>query len=151
VPVRDDTEAYRGRLPHLLKSGRMYYVTFCTVRRECLSANARDVVLASCIHDHDVLCWIDCVVVMPDHVHLIVAPYEQASLSIVLKNMKSRSAIGVNRLMKRAGSLWQRESFDRIVRSTDNLERNRQYIFENPVRAGLVKRVEDYPWIWSPP
>ncbi len=147
MPVPDNTHAYRGRLPHFLKADRTYYVTFCTRNRE-VPPSARDVVLASCLHDHEQLCWLDTAVVMPDHVHLIVMPSEDASLPQILRRIKSASAYRINRILPRAGSLWQRESFDRIVRGGENLDVKREYILDNPVRAGLVDRVEDYPWTW---
>lgn len=150
MPVGIDTHAYRGRLPHLVRRERMYYVTFCTRGREVLPPQARDLVLASCVREHETAYWIDTVVVMPDHVHTIVMPYETTNLASVLRRIKGRSAYQVNRHSGRSGALWQRESFDRMVRSGDNLEKKRVYILENPVRAGLVERWEDYRWIWVP-
>jgi len=150
VAIGEDTYAYRGRLPHLARPDRMYFVTFCTVAREELEPRARDAVLASCIHDHDVRCWMDCVVVMPDHVHLIATPLGEDTLPTILSRIKSASAYRVNRLLRRTGKLWQRESFDRILRSDENLYAKREYIFNNPVRKGIVSRWEDYPWIWYP-
>ena len=147
----DDTSGYRGRLPHLTKRGCTYYVTFCTRGREVLSPTARDLVLASSTYDHGHLCWMDCVVVMPDHVHLLVTPYETANIGDILRRIKSASAYRVNRHTGRRRPLWQRESFDRLVRAGENPDRKRAYIFHNPVRAGLVARPEDYPWFWSPP
>jgi putative transposase len=44
--------------------------------------------------------------------------------------------------------VWQREYFDRILRSAEDIRTKAEYICENPVRAGLVERVDDYPWIW---
>ena len=150
MPVGDDTYAYRGRLPHLAKPDRTYFVTFCTQAREILMQEARDVVLQSCTYDHGALCWIDCVVVMPDHVHLIVTPYDSSTVQCVLRRIKSASAYRVNRSTGRTGPLWQRESFDRMVRSEENLQKKREYIFNNPVRAGLVSRCDEYKWCWSP-
>ena len=101
------------------------------------------------MYDHAKLCWIDCVVVMPDHVHLIVTPYDTTNVAAVLRRIKSASAYHVNRITARTGPLWQRESFDRIVRAGENLQKKCEYIFNNPVRAGLVGHHEDYRWIWS--
>jgi len=86
---------------------------------------------------------------MPDHAHLIVMPFEE-TIETVLGRMKGGSSYFVNRLLHRAGTLWQRESFDRMVRSEENLAKKREYVLNNPVRAGLVKRWEDYPWNWTP-
>jgi putative transposase len=148
MPIGDDTFAYRGRLPHLAKPERMYCVDFCTQQREQLPPAARDIVLASCIYDHTKTCWMDCVTVMPDHVHLIVKPYESATVDEVLERIKGASVHFINRALSRRGTLWQRESFDRIVRAGEKLAQKREYLLNNPVRAGLVARWQDYPWTW---
>jgi len=79
---------------------------------------------------------------------MIITPYENASLIEILKDLKSAAVHKINRVLGRTGSLWQRESFDRIVRSDENLRRKREYIINNPVRAGLVSSWDDYPWTW---
>jgi REP element-mobilizing transposase RayT len=148
MPIGVDTYAYGTRLPHLVRPERLYYVTFCTYRRQVLSPAARDVVLDTCRSFHEVLCWIDCLVVMPDHVHMIVWPYEEITPSLLLGRIKGRSSYDVNRVCSRKGRLWQRDSFDRIVRSDEKLDEIRDYIFNNPVRAGIVKQSSEYRWMW---
>src|SRR5687768_11515321 len=137
VSLADETYAYRGRLPHLVRRERLYFVTFCTSLRRCLPPGARTLTLAFCARDHERNCWVDCVIVMPDHVHMILMPYEETSLAAQLNRIKGGSAFAVNRLLGRSGSIWQRESFDRIIRSDENLDKKRQYIFDNSVRKGL--------------
>ena len=44
--------------------------------------------------------------------------------------------------------MWQEESFDHVVRSNESLENKIEYIRQNPVRRGLVKSPEEYPWLW---
>jgi REP element-mobilizing transposase RayT len=126
----------------------MYYVTFCTQNRETLSPNAQTVVLTTCVALHDALWWLDSVVVMPDHVHLIATPYETTNIGIAVGRVKGRSAYDINRTLQRAGRLWQRDTFERIVRSEENLALKREYIFHNPVRKGLVTQWQDYKWLW---
>jgi REP element-mobilizing transposase RayT len=126
----------------------MYFVTFCTRDRLFLPSAARDEVFVSCIHDHHVFCWMDRFVVMPDHVHLIVAPYENSTLDLVIGRIKSASSYRINRLLKRSGALWQRDSFDHLIRHDESLTEKREYIANNPVRAGLVKDWRDYKWFW---
>jgi len=148
MAIGADTHVYGTRLIHLVRPERTYYVTFCTKDRRILPPPARTIVLASCVYDHQRLCWTDCVVVMPDHVHLIITPYENSSLTEALKRMKGASVHQANHFLRRSGCLWQRDSFDRIVRSDENLAQKQDYIFNNPVRAGLVARWDDYPWMW---
>ncbi len=65
--------------------------------------------------------------------------------------IKSASAHRINKLLQRHGSVWQDEYFDHVIGRSDSLEQKIQYVRENPVRAGLVQRAEDYPWIWEQP
>jgi type I restriction enzyme R subunit len=78
-------------------------------------------------------------VVMPNHVHLLICPKKGFELSGILQSIKSFTARQINELEGRSGSLWQRESYDRIVRSERELEIFRRYIRENPEKARLRK------------
>ena len=77
-------------------------------------------------------------VVMPNHVHVLVAPAPDWELSKLLHSWKSFTAKEVNKLIGRAGTLWQDESFDHIVRDARELEHLERYIRENPGRARLA-------------
>src|SRR6516164_9414397 len=70
------------------------------------------------------------------------------SLSEIMKGIKGSSAYNVNRLLVRRGQLWQDESFDRIMRSRE-FEFKFNYICSNPVDAGLCRKPEEYPWLWT--
>lgn len=82
---------------------------------------------------------LDALVVMPNHVHLLVRPLDDAenSLEKVLQNRKGHIARKLNALLERSGDLWQQESFDRIVRDDEHLWRCLQYLGDNPRRASL--------------
>jgi putative DNA methylase len=71
-------------------------------------------------------------VVMPNHGHVVVTPLDSQSLSSILHSWKSFTATAINRHLVRSGALWQKESFDHIVRSAEQLERIEQYIHDNP-------------------
>jgi len=75
-------------------------------------------------------------VIVPNHVHVLVAPKEGLALEDILQAWKSFTSHAINRHLSRHGQLWQRESFDHIVRSPAHLERFRQYICDNPAKAG---------------
>jgi len=79
--------------------------------------------------------------IMPNHVHVLVAPREGFSLEEILQAWKSSTAHAINRHVSRRGQLWQRESFDHIVRSPAHLERFRQYIRDNPAKAGRFRQL----------
>lgn len=71
-------------------------------------------------------------VIMPNHVHVLIQPLGNLSLSKILHSIKRFSAVNINRLMQRSGKFWMNESFDRIVRSPLHLKRCLQYINNNP-------------------
>ncbi len=80
-----------------------------------------------------------CYVVMPNHVHGIVCPQVtcDSDLEDILQIWKGRSAYEINRRLGQTGTLWQRESFDRIIRDEEHLWRVLQYIGGNPRKAHL--------------
>jgi REP element-mobilizing transposase RayT len=73
-------------------------------------------------------------VIMPNHVHAIITPFGVHRLSEIVHSWKSFSATQINRMIGRSGTLWQRESFDHIIRTPEQLRRIRQYIRNNPAR-----------------
>jgi putative transposase len=75
--------------------------------------------------------------IMPNHLHALVEPEETAALSRIVASWKGGSSREINRMLGRSGSLWQREAFDHIVRSEEQLALLRRYIRENPSKAGL--------------
>jgi len=148
VPVGDDTFAYRRHLPHLAKSDRTYFVTFATRDRFVLPPAARQMALDCCVHDNDVTYWLHTAIVMPDHVHMLFVPVDDWTLDRILRRVKGVSARLINQHLQRKGPLWQDESFDRILRSDEDVTRKGEYIANNPVRKGLVATPAEYPWLW---
>jgi REP element-mobilizing transposase RayT len=92
---------------------------------------------------------------MPDHVHLILTPLADSdgsfSIPEIMHAIKSESAHRINKALERKGKVWQDESFDHVLRGDESLLSKTAYIFENPVRAGLVRRSADYRWLWRYP
>lgn len=76
-------------------------------------------------------------VVMPNHVHCLMLPLEGHALEDILQSVKVWSSRRINALLGRKGTLWQRESYDHIVRDAKEFERVRAYIRENPTKARL--------------
>jgi len=71
--------------------------------------------------------------------HALVTPLGGISLSAIVHSWKSFTARRINRLLKRRGSLWFAEYFDRRIRNEAHYEAVRFYIEQNPVKAGLCK------------
>jgi REP element-mobilizing transposase RayT len=84
-------------------------------------------------------------VVMSNHVHVLITP--EISVPRLMNPLKTRTARTANEILMRTGKpFWQFESFDRWCRDADEFEQVRRYIENNPVKAGLVKRAEEWPW-----
>jgi REP element-mobilizing transposase RayT len=74
---------------------------------------------------------------MPNHVHVLVKPATRHDLSAILHSWKSYTANEINKKMRRTGQFWLHESYDHIVRSEEALQRIREYIKNNPRKAGI--------------
>jgi len=150
---------FRRRLPHFEKPWAIYAVTIGTKKNRCLSPEARTTVLNSLRHFHEKRYEMFAACVMPDHMHLLIQPWPKGDddkgksafweLSELLHSIKSFSAHSINELEKTSGSIWQKERFDRYVRSDRDLEQKFHYILRNPWNSGVAKHNEDYPWIWT--
>jgi len=148
------TAFYRRKLPHLQRDDKPHFLTFCTHQRWILPNAARDIVLACCLHDNDRKIDVDAAVVMPDHVHMIFTPLlnqavcDAYSLAEIMDAIKGASAHKINRLLGRSGKVWQTESFDRVLRSSEKLDEKIRYILDNPVRGRMVSNWNEYRWLW---
>lgn len=96
--------------------------------------------------------------IMPNHVHLVfkllVLIKKQTEENIkkidypvtkILQSLKWYTALKSNEKLKRQGTFWQSESYDHVIRNSDELERIIRYTLHNPVKAGLVEHWKDWP------
>ena len=84
-------------------------------------------------------------VVMPNHVHLLATP--AVALPKLTKWLKGATAARANAILGLTDNpFWQKESYDRLVRYEREFEEIRNYIEENPVRAGMVREAREYRW-----
>jgi hypothetical protein len=81
--------------------------------------------------------------VMPDHLHSIVAFPREPGLKTAVSNWKKFVAV-------KHGVKWQRDFFDHRLRSNQELQEKTSYILINPVRKGLCERAEDWMWVHRP-
>ncbi|SMQ22578.1 REP element-mobilizing transposase RayT [Pseudomonas helmanticensis] len=86
-------------------------------------------------------------VVMPDHLHWLVE-LRRGTLAALMCRVKSRSCRSINLKRNSQGRLWQRGYHERALRREENLKSVARYIVMNPLRAGLVQRLGDYP-LWD--
>ena len=88
---------------------------------------------------YHILAWC----VMPNHAHAVLklAPGEQ--LDKVLHSWKSFTSHEINKHNGTNGSIWQKESYDHLIRDGDDLRNQVGYVLDNPIKAGLV----DWKWV----
>src|SRR3569833_2411555 len=151
----------KRNLPHFERPWAKYMVTFSTVQKRQLSSEARDIVLESLLFTGQQRRWqLFAACVMPDHVHVLFEPQikEQDtevtpifwSLTVLLHSVKSFTAHEMNKAEGAEGPVWEKESFDRIMRSDADLEEKFHYICRNPWDGGAVPISEPYKWLWTP-
>lgn len=83
-------------------------------------------------------------VVMPDHLHLVVAGRQPHGR--VMRLIKGRFSHRYNRANGRCGKLWQERYHERALRSETELVSAIRYVHENPVKAGLASQAESFCW-----
>jgi putative transposase len=158
--ISEDINYSKRRLPHFERPWAKYAISFSTKDRCDLTASERDIVLASILYaDNCNQCQLYVACVMPDHVHLLFEPQikEQDgagrtvfwSLRDILHGIKSVSAHRINKFSKKEGPVWERESFDRLIRSEADFREKFRYICRNPWNSGVVGPRDDYRWLWT--
>ena len=83
--------------------------------------------------------------IMPNHVHVLFGILD-SNLESIIHSWKSYTAHEANRLLQRSGRFWQPEYFDRLIKSERQFEYCVRYVLNNPVKAGLCKEVNQWPW-----
>jgi putative transposase len=81
-------------------------------------------------------------VVMPDHIHLLLTPAAEISLERAAQFIKG----GFSFRLKFRRPVWQPSFSNHRIRDFEDYDRHREYIWLNPVRAGLAVNPEDYPY-----
>ncbi|TPG83147.1 REP-associated tyrosine transposase [Pseudomonas mandelii] len=142
--------SHRLRVGRYAEPNRIYLLTTNTLDREPVF---KDFGLGRLVVDQfrsaqeqgwaNSLAW----VVMPDHFHWLIE-LQQCSLSGLMQKTKSLSTRSVNMSCGRRGSLWQQGYHDRALRRYEDLVKLARYVVANPLRAGLVERLGEYP-LWD--
>ena len=158
------------KLPHVQIGGKIYYITFTTLNyaklqnnndlqslkkidRIKLNDNSKQIIMNAFKYWHNKRIKVHIICVMNDHVHSIIEPLKYAKgsycdVSNILRNIKSYTSHEINKIMNSRGSLWEIESWDRIIRDEDDFFSKWDYIINNPVEEGYCTRIEDYPYLW---
>ena len=137
-----------SRLRRLVLSDRFFFVTCRLIRRRQLLGQAEFACLARVIaerrrkHGFLFTAWVS----LPDHWHAILLPRHPLTISEVMESIKVGSTLRINARRNESGLLWQPRFFDRALRTVKEYNEKVQYIHLNPVKAGLARRPEDWPW-----
>src|SRR5436190_5309884 len=150
------------RLATIFYDPPLYFVTVCVRRRlrvlatDAVHSAFRDFAVRGLEKKHIA---IGRYVIMPDHLHLFVSgPYEfrleqwERMLKLVLGR-----ATRMGRALRRSAptrapraaavsKMWERGFFDHVIRNAESYAQKWEYVRQNPVRAGLVERAEDWPF-----
>jgi REP element-mobilizing transposase RayT len=141
---------------HLLRHGRCsepgraYLITAVTHKRRCIFSDWQmgRLLVAELRRAHEDK-WVNSIawVVMPDHFHWLVQ-LEQRTLAQLMQAIKSRSTLTINQASNCRGAFWQTGYHDRAIRDGEELLPFARYVVANPLRAGLVEKIGDYP-LWD--
>jgi putative transposase len=141
----------RKKLPHTIPQwvaeGSWFFITIKCVqpgRNQLCYAGPGDAVLNAMRHNHEKLIW-HCrlCLLMPDHLHAIIAFPRELGMKTLVTNWKKFVALEY-------GIKWQRDFFDHRLRNQNELDEKTSYILMNPIRKGLCERMEDWIWIYRP-
>jgi REP element-mobilizing transposase RayT len=133
------------------EAGRCYLITTATHNREPIF---RDFELAHCAilnlvrqNERTASSWLAWVL-MPDHFHGLLQLRSSDELSLHVGWFKGRSAWMINSVRGGEGVIWQKSFHDHALRREEDLKMVARYLINNPLRAGLVESVGDYPY-WN--
>lgn len=140
---------------HALRKGRRsipgqtYLITAVTQHRQPVFADLQcGRLLVQALKTYEPGAKTLCYVVMPDHFHWLMTLRTQQTLPQIVAGVKRLSARTINQRQLRQGALWQSGFHDHAIRTDDEILRAARYITANPLRAGLVQHLADYP-LWD--
>jgi len=137
-----------SRLRRLVLSDRFFFITCRVLRRRETLGEAEFQHLARVVrerreqHGFLLTAW----VFLPDHWHAIFFPRFPLTISRLMEATKVGSTLRINEGRKESGLLWQPRFFDRALRTVKEYGEKVEYLHQNPVQAGLVRRAEDWRW-----
>ena len=154
VPPVHSFRYTRRNLPHIQEPGSVYFLTWRCRPGIRLSPPECTIVFEALQYWDSTKWKIFAAVVLPDHVHILVQPLPHPGggiyhLAEILHSVKSFTSHKITKLKGMKGPLWQDESYDRVVRDEAEFLEKWNYIRNNPVKASLADRPEDYAWLYE--
>lgn len=124
------------------QANQIYHITSSTLNRRPIFKefnHARILIKHLAMSDKIGFTVTHAFVVMPDHIHWLFQLNQDKNLSKVVQSLKSTSAKSIGQ------PVWQAGYYDHAIRKDEDIQTIARYIIANPIRAGLVTRVGDYP------
>ncbi|WP_026340845.1 transposase [Thioalkalivibrio sp. ALJT] len=143
-------KAHGHRLRHgrFSEPGRVYLVTaVCAARQPWFADLARGRCCVRALREADAIAHTLCFVIMPDHMHWLVQ-LDHGDLSTVVQKVKASTTRRIAGMQGVRCRVWQRGFHDRALRREEDLKVMARYVVANPLRAGLVHNLGDYP-LWD--
>jgi putative transposase len=85
-------------------------------------------------------------VIMPDHLHLILTVHDEMTIEKAMQLVKGRFSYRLSHDFGYKGEVWHRGFTEEQVMNRDSLEKHREYIAQNPVKAGLAASANEFPF-----
>ena len=131
--------------------GQYYHIIICTAERRRIFADfrcGREVVRSLQRLQAEHVAKSIAFVVMPDHLHWLMQLQERKTLPVCVASMKSFAARSIIANYPCRGPIWQKGYMDRAIRREEDLLTVARYIVANPLRAGIVENIGEYP-LWD--
>ena len=145
-----NTHKHLRRLDRVWINDPMYYITTCSHHRRPILARqaVMDILIGEWGEALDRHGWaVGPFTIMPDHVHFFCKPaVHEQTLSAFMEKWKEWTSKRTAAALDVRPPIWQEEFFDHVLRSDESYSDKREYVSENPVRAGLVAKPRDWPF-----
>ncbi len=159
LPPRGLVQLRKGRVS---LSGTAYFITKTTEERlgqadpflqGLLMAEGVPEIIVNCLQwlENEGSIELVAYVIMPDHVHVLFQLGEKEGLQKVMQRFAGFTGRQIGLKLERSGIVWQKGYYDRAIRNEDELQKAYDYIANNPVKAGYVENIIDWPWLYPYP
>lgn len=150
LQIKSKAKSKADLISALLENQDLYFNKFDTLLDDAstgptyLSQKNIAIIVKDAIHyldnkDYILICYC----IMSNHAHMIVYKTKRV-LYKILQSLKRFTGREANKLLDRQGAFWQKESYDNLIRSRNELSNKIRYVLNNPVKAGLVNSWEDW-------
>jgi REP element-mobilizing transposase RayT len=138
LPEKEEQVLMHRRIERYLDQG----YGECLLKNPVVAEMVQNTLLEGDGNDYQIFSW----VVMPNHIHSLLRRFEDLELESIMRNFKSSTAHKANNVLGRDGQFWMKDYFDRYIRNEVHFQNTVRYIENNPVKAGLCARPEDWPF-----